>query len=355
MYDGWFKEHVPQSSLIICTPYIKQGAVDHLWEDFNLENNVSNIELKVLIRGNTEEFTSNRSSDITVLHMFHKIGIDNVEFNRICNLHMKAYLVDNSHLLITSGNLTNSGMFVVSGKENFEGGIATDDKAVIKKFLDYFNHIWCQSEPLSVFYDQTVEDYNKYISAVRGKVLPQKRKRRYQFPKSASSTKTKYALSEFPSAKLDTLLWTLNILTECTECLSRYDLGMELRKRYENATDLDNVTNNTKYGEEKGNLAVYFGLATQYKQNNLIVYSLNENGKRYLQSEQVERFSYLLDQIQHKEAICDIIEQSHNKGFNLKSYLYEICDGKHSTLDRKVAPIKSLLSLTTPEGLKIEL
>lgn len=138
IFENWFQKHVPQESLLICTPYMKQGALNRLFELYSIEAQSPQLDLRVLIRGNVEEFTVGRSSDISILNTFLDLpGFDPSHFRRITNLHMKAYLIDGRQLLITSGNLTNSGMFAISMSENFEGGIATDDPDIIRQFQTY--------------------------------------------------------------------------------------------------------------------------------------------------------------------------------------------------------------------------
>lgn len=164
IYDNWFKKHYPKKSLLICSPYIKKDAIDKIIELYKLDEREPGFELNVLIRGNRDEFTYSRSSDIAALDSLMAIRwLKRSNIRRISNLHMKAYLVDERHLLITSGNMTNSGMFVISGKENFEGGISTNNIGVIFKFLKYFRDIWKQSRSLPEFYDELMAAYKDYI------------------------------------------------------------------------------------------------------------------------------------------------------------------------------------------------
>ena len=87
--------------MLICSPYIKQNALENIIE-LNKLNSRSNFDLKVLIRGNTDEFTLSRSSDIGIFSTLEALPCFRPEnIRRITNLHMKAYLLDGSKLQIS--------------------------------------------------------------------------------------------------------------------------------------------------------------------------------------------------------------------------------------------------------------
>ena len=122
------------------------------------------------------------------------------------------------------------------------------------------------------------------------------------------------------------------------------ELGKQLRTKL-SMTKLDNSTNNQKYGEEKGNLALYLGLAHRVINAGVFEYSINTMGKHFLNFSSAEQTSYIIEQIQTKEAICDIIEHYHDTGFKLRTYVYNHFEGTESTLNRKISPLSSLLEL----------
>ena len=351
IYDNWLAKNKPTKSLLICTPYMKQGALNRIFDKYALEDQGRTLDIKVLIRGNTEEFTHNRSSDITILDTFVTLdGFNISNFRRIGNLHMKAYLIDEEKLLITSGNLTNSGMFSIQMTENFEGGIATDESSIISSFLAYFQRIWDQSEGLDSFYDEIVNAYTTYATDAKNTTRKPRKKKKYLFPSvqvstsATSPSSSKFVPSDLPPARIDTLLATLNILAQSPTPLTMMDLGKKLRTNLPNADLTDNVSNQ-KYGEEKGGLALYFGLAHRLKNGSSYQYMINTMGKRYLNFSVSERHSYIVEQTQMKEALCDIIEHCQDSGFELKKYIFTHCDGMESTLTRKVSPVKRILAL----------
>lgn len=331
---------------------MKQGALNRLFDKYDLENQGRTLDIKVLIRGNTEEFTHNRSSDVSILDTFVTlVGFDITNFRRIGNLHMKAYLIDEQKLLITSGNLTNSGMFAIQMTENFEGGIATDDPSIISAFLSYFQKIWVQSEGLNTFYDEIVDAYTAYATDSKNTTKKPSRKKKYKFPAvqtptatSSTSTSNKFAPSDLPPAKIDTLIDTLNILAQSPTPLTMMELGKKLRANLPGADLTDNISNQ-KYGEEKGGLALYFGLAFRLKVGSSYQYMLNTMGKHYLSFSVSERQSYIIEQTQTKDALCNIIEHCHDDDFELRSYIIAHCEGTESTLTRKVSPVRRILAL----------
>ncbi len=101
LYDNWFKEYSPKKELLLCTPYIKQKAFNEILKLYSLENDCKNIDIKILIRGNPEEFNASKSSDISIIDSFINqkgLKLDNIK--RVKNLHMNAYfLFENERFL----------------------------------------------------------------------------------------------------------------------------------------------------------------------------------------------------------------------------------------------------------------
>ena len=365
IYDNWFKKHIPEKKLLICTPYMKQGALDKVIELYNLDERCDQIEVQVLLRGATQEFTINKSSDISILDSFLEMkhfDIDNVK--RVKNLHMKAYLVDDKYLLITSGNMTNSGMFVFSGQENFEGGIATDDENTINQFKEYFQNIWVQGERLEEFYETLLKEYTTYISTEYTDRETIKRIRRpsYRFEQKTVVERTEateesmesYSLDDLPPVgNIEYIEDTLKALAANVDGLSYFALGQILRKVYypevvEQEDEAKSKTNNTKFGEEKGKFLVYFGLALRVNEG-LQKFKISNLGKMYLNLTEEDRMKYLKDQMLSKPAIREIFSRSEEPGFRLAKYLLLMYPGKESTLARKQGAIRGLLKEMYPE------
>lgn len=288
IYDNWFKNHIPEKKLLICSPYMKQTALDRIFKLYDVEKRCSELEIQVLIRGDIREFTHNKSTDFSVIESF--LGMDSFDtanFRRVMNLHMKAYLIDDKYLLITSGNLSDSGMFVISGSENFEGGIATDEPAVIERFNQYFLKIWEQGETLESVYDELLSEYKTYLNTgySDGEMVRQHIKRKkYTFTKKSEFTADNtevlvvdvdYNVDKLlPVGYIKYLDDTLKILDENPQGLSYVELGSLLRSKKGFPPGKNKKTNDIKFGEEKGKYAAYFGLVRLYSIAGKILFQL---------------------------------------------------------------------------------
>lgn len=354
MYDNWFKTHIPQKKLVICTPFMKQNALDRILKLYDVENQNKKLEIQVLIRGELNEFTYDKVTDFSVIETFLGIKNFNVDyFRRITNLHMKAYLVDDKELLITSGNMTESGMFVISQMENFEGGIATDEKDIICQFKNYFAHIWEQAERLEAFYDKLLMDYQNYLEneySDREMVRWHIKRKKYQFlQKSELEIKTDEKMESeidklLPVGYIKYLDETLKILQGHSKGLSYSELGDLLRRSYNLLPGKNKKGNDTKFGEEKGKYAVYFGLANLIKVDGENKFLPNSFGKMYLNFDEAKKIKYLKDQLFSKIVICEILRQiDQNKKFELRTFLQKQYRLQETTLDRICAALKDLI------------
>lgn len=358
MYDNWFKNHIPEKKLLICSPYMKQTALDRILKLYDVENRCSELEIQVLIRGDIREFTYNKSTDFSVIESF--LGMDSFDidnFKRVTNLHMKAYLVDDKYLLVTSGNLTDSGMFVISGSENFEGGIATDDSVVIEKFKQYFLKIWEQGETLETFYDELMSEYRAYLNtdySDREMVKRHIKRKKYRFTKKSKFTADNgevlivdvdYDVDKLlPVGYIKYLDETLKILNENPQGLSYVDLGDLLRRKIGLPPGKDKKTNDVKFGEEKGKYAAYFGLARLSSVAGKNTFTINSLGKMYLALSETDKIKYLKDQLFSKSAICAILKQmDENEEFDLSDFLQKQYGLKGTTLNRICDALKDLV------------
>ncbi len=358
MYDNWFKNHIPEKKLLICSPYMKQTALDKILKLYDMENRCSELEIQVLIRGDIREFTYNKSTDFSVIESF--LGMDSFDidnFKRVTNLHMKAYLVDDEYLLVTSGNMTDSGMFVVSGTENFEGGIATDEMYVIEKFKEYFIKIWNQGETLETFYDGLLSEYRAYLDTEYsdGEMVKRHIKRKkYKFTKKSKFTddngeiligNVDYDFDKLlPVGYIKYLDETLKILNDNPQGLSYVDLGDLLRRKIGLPPGKDKKTNDVKFGEEKGKYAVYFGLTRLSNVAGKNTFFINSLGRMYLSLKETDKIKYIKDQLFSKNVICAIIKQMDEvENFNLSVFLQEQYGLKGTTLDRICDALKDLV------------
>lgn len=352
LFNHWFEKHIPQKSIVICTPYIKQNALNKMIKLYGLDPLQPGFDFKLVIRGETEEFTYNRSSDISVLDTFVEIsGYDVNQIRRIENLHMKAYLIDDKDLLITSGNLTNSGLFVNAGRGNFEGGIATDDAETIKRFKTYFDLIWAQSTLLPEFYDDIYKAYNDYIREGYSdkKVLRQIRKRKYSFPKAQEGIFNLQDISFDdlpPVGDFGYVDATIKFLLD--NPLGYKQLGEKLRKYLgiipENEDDEKAKVNNNKFGEEKGKFLVYLGFATLDKSSRPYKFVLNKLGKTYFEMSAMDKNKLIKDQILSKTSIQQILAYSMEDVDGLKKSIEKLSLASDETIQRKIGTLNKLLA-----------
>ena len=352
LYNTWFKKHKPQKSLTICTPYIKQHALDQILNLFDLNPLMAGFDFKLIIRGTEDEFTHNRSSDISVLDTFVNIsGYELDKIRRIDTLHMKAYLIDDTNLLITSGNLTNSGLFVNGGFGNFEGGIATDDRDVIKNFKNYFDLIWNQSNTLPEFYDEIHSIYNEYIKTSYSdkKVIKRIKRNRYQFSTTKDQT---LALSNItfddlpPVGDFDYVDASIFFIKDAS--LTYVELGRKLRNCLDliplNEDSQKALTNNRKFGEEKGKFLVYLGLATLDRSGSSNKFQISGLGNSYCAMDEDNRKKLIKDQLLSKASIQQLIAYSLDNDQTLNEAIYSLSLASDRTMQRKMGTLNKLLN-----------
>ncbi len=66
-----------------------------------------------------------------------------VEFLYCPRMHAKIFIVDGTHALVGSSNLTGAGLGAKSGKKrNFEVGILFEGSHETRPFMDYFDNLW---------------------------------------------------------------------------------------------------------------------------------------------------------------------------------------------------------------------
>lgn len=402
IFDNWFKKHYPQKSLLICSPYIKKDALNKVITLYKLNERDTNFDLKVLIRGNNNEFTYQKSSDVSAFDSLICLkGFDLSNIKRVTNLHMKAYLIDGRHLLITSGNLTNSGMFVVSGKENFEGSISTNDPGLICKFLQYFSRIWNQGDVLEDFYDNLMSAYTTYIEKeYTDKVILERiSRRKYKFitktnfddieqsviTRSEEEHKPIYpgvvdepsidvfftqdndteddliqhfTLDDIPPVgNLTHIPAVLKYVSEKNNGITYLELGRRLRAIFSNS-DSTEIVADRKFGEEKGKFAAFLNLVNIEDSKHGKIIKINNLGRTYMSLNDEDKNKLIKDIFFDKPIIVSIMRQSlETPDFDLFKFLQRNCDGAtDSTLSRKVRPLKNLFahisSICTEEELK---
>ena len=365
LFKNWFEEHKPENSFICISPYIKKEAMETVMNGINF----STCKCQILIRGNAEEFSYNQSSDIQVLYDFSDDpSFDNQNFRRLQNLHMKAYLIDDQWLLVTSGNMTNSGLFLKGSQGNAEGGIATDDEQTIASFRNYFSKLWENSETLESFLPKVEAMYLEYVQTMKRKKRKQERKKavykaQLHITPEADSASGKISIKDVPPmCNTEDLALTLKVIKENGGTIRYAALGDILRNDYNCRTvsqrSAENeLVANRKMGEERGKAVAYLSLATIFQDNRGKYVKITGLGEKYITETNETQKSIIYDQIRNKEVFkllrgsfsdneIDELNTSNGDTYRkLREFLYENINGTQQTISRKISICRDWLIL----------
>lgn len=128
-YNNFFRQiELANGEIILCAPYIKKEIVNKI-----LDKKKPKTSLIVVTSSNLSNFATN-SSDIEAIGALLD---NNIVVRNYQNLHAKIFLFEKV-AMITSANLTNSGMLV-----NYEYGVLIkDDEETIKQISDDFTSMF---------------------------------------------------------------------------------------------------------------------------------------------------------------------------------------------------------------------
>ena len=147
-WENYFfsKVHAAEKSLFISSPYIKHPVASLLYETLQSKHNPK-VSVQILTRIRIQDLIDG-ASDLEafekLLHLAEVPGLA-VTVKCISNLHAKVYIFDENSAIVTSSNLTPSGL-----KSNIEYGIEVTDQAVIRHILDDMHVYWSVAETLTV-------------------------------------------------------------------------------------------------------------------------------------------------------------------------------------------------------------
>lgn len=365
IYDNWIKLNKPKQSLLICSPYFKNYSIEKIISNYRLYEVNCPIDLEILIRGRLEDFIQG-SSDISALESLLRLdNLDLDKVNRVTNLHMKAYLIDEKKLLIGSGNCTKRGLFVKGALGNVEGSICTTSEKIIRNFNEYYTNIKMQSESLDTFYDKIVNEYNKYIESnkvnrsivnmISSTIKKDETKSEYSFKQHRDMSSidntiientelSAISISDIPQYSNfynGTYKLTEILIQNGDRGLSFYQLGICLQgKRSEYA--------NKKYGENHAKLGELLDLVVITSTRPRKIY-LTKLGKVFYEANESKKVEILKSQIFRTAIVRDIIQKSNYGSFNLLEYL-----SKHlalSTAKRRMSNVKNLLYFLKENGI----
>lgn len=365
IFDNWIEVNKPSHSLLICSPYLKNFAIDKIISCYNLYDESKSIKVEVLIRGKLEDFIQG-SSDISALEsliQLKNIDIDNI--NRLTNLHMKSYLVDEKKLLIGSGNCTQSGFFAENMSGNVEGSICTTNLEIINNFKKYYLNIKASSEPFSSFYDKIVKEYNDYIesdamvtnikSKISSSIKKDENRSKFKFTQTRSKSENKESnfngnemltitvadIPQFSNFEHGTSKITEILVKHNNEGLTFNEIGIYLQGKKSDAA-------NKKYGENHSKLAELLDLVTITNARPRKVF-ITKLGVVFTNSSDTKKDKILMAQISRTAIVKDIIEKSSWQSFNLLEYLKLYL--AISTAKRRCSNVKRLFKFLHNNGI----
>ena len=140
------KVQVVKDSLYLSSPYIKNTIATLLYEVLRSKENL-HLSIKILTRVRIHDLIEG-ASDLEAFEKLLEIkelqGV-NAEVKCISNLHAKVYIFDEDSAIVTSSNLTPSGL-----KSNIEYGIEITDSAAVRQMLDDMETYWNNAETLTM-------------------------------------------------------------------------------------------------------------------------------------------------------------------------------------------------------------
>ena len=164
-WENYFfsKVQASKKSLFISSPYIKYPVAALLCEILQSKHN-PNVSVEILTRVRIQDLIDGASD----LEAFEKLlqlaevpGLE-VTVKCISNLHAKVYIFDENSAIVTSSNLTPSGL-----KSNVEYGIEITEQIAIQQILDDMYAYWSTAETLTV---EMIEQVAEHLEATESVV-----------------------------------------------------------------------------------------------------------------------------------------------------------------------------------------
>lgn len=128
---------IAKNEIIIVSPWIKRNTLQKV---IDATKKKKDINWKILTRGNHKDFCEGLS-DIDAFELMIENGVFEIRSN--VRLHAKVYIVDGEISLVTSANLTETGMLL-----NPEVGIASEDPGEIFELAKVVGEWFEEANPL---------------------------------------------------------------------------------------------------------------------------------------------------------------------------------------------------------------
>ncbi len=147
-------------NIMLCAPFVKQEIIDDIVAVTDKQ-----LSMQLITNINLQSF-HRRASDLSAIERF----MDNGQVYNCTTLHAKLYIFDNKRCLITSANLTTSGL-----QKNLECSILTDDFNLVDSSVYEYNSI-IKDNRVGKLTPQSISDIGRIlekIPPVRKVVYPQ--------------------------------------------------------------------------------------------------------------------------------------------------------------------------------------
>ena len=146
-WENYFFSRVQsvEKSLYLSSPYIKNTVATLFYEVLRSKQNL-NLSIQILTRIRIQDLIDG-ASDLEAFEKLLQLGElegVNAEIRCLSNLHAKVYIFDQNSAIVTSSNLTLSGL-----KSNIEYGIEVMDPLAIQQMLDDMAAYWETAETLT--------------------------------------------------------------------------------------------------------------------------------------------------------------------------------------------------------------
>ena len=130
----WGDEFAPltddaEKSLVLCAPYVGAGPCRVVRDRIEKRGRAESIQVDILTDLCRDNLLSGATDAASILNLMNAVPQTTVRF--LPSLHAKVYIADDRRAIVTSGNLTDSGMW-----RNFEYGVRFDDRKTVALIRD---------------------------------------------------------------------------------------------------------------------------------------------------------------------------------------------------------------------------
>lgn len=112
------------TSLVLCAPYVSAGPCSLVVKRFGNVGRSAAIQVRILTDLSRDNLLSGATDAASLLRLAEAIPRTTIRF--LPSLHAKVYIADESRAIVTSSNLTDSGML-----RNLEYGVSFDDPLMV--------------------------------------------------------------------------------------------------------------------------------------------------------------------------------------------------------------------------------